>query len=492
MTLPAEVAAAAERGWRLLPCASRSKVPLFKSWPSLASSDVAVIERWSARYPTCNWGVALGERSGAFVVDIDGEQGLQALCELEQAHKPLPATLACLTARGRHLWFTYPAQASIRCSTGKLGPQLDTRAEGGHVLIPPSVHPSGAAYRWEDPRQAIAPVPEWLVDHLTAKPVKTQLSPRSPILCEGQRNDGLTRYAGALRRQGADRNEIEAALLEANERRCRPPLPGSEVATIAKSAAGFAVGGPDILQNAWQAIEGQDYPDYRQAFRGFCEALQRLRLGEAVALPVERIAGLLGCHWSTVAIYRREGVAAGWLRMREGAIKHALAATFEVLLTSGESSQILTISSNQNQARGGGEMGATENGIGSASEKREPASEKQDASEKSIDAASDKESAAFHQWRSERCISRKSHDDSGGVGALHRDFTRWCCGRGVTPTSRLVFEELLAAAGFAPQAGLAKGLLLREDLHFGSGIREDAVRLGVLPLDTRIFSVRRQ
>jgi hypothetical protein len=48
-------------------------------------------------------------------------------------------------------------------------------------------------------------------------------------LAGGHRNDGLARLAGSLRRKGATQEQLEAQLLEANLRRCRPPLDDVEV-----------------------------------------------------------------------------------------------------------------------------------------------------------------------------------------------------------------------------------------------------------------------
>lgn len=55
----------------------------------------------------------------------------------------------------------------------------------------------------------------------------------------GQRNTELTRLAGKLRREGLKKEEIEAALLAANEKRCSPPLEDSEVKTIAASVSKY-------------------------------------------------------------------------------------------------------------------------------------------------------------------------------------------------------------------------------------------------------------
>lgn len=90
--------------------------------------------------------------------------------------------------------------------------------------------------------------------------------------------------------------------------------------------------GPGILEAALEAIAGEIYTSNMERFYAFCAALQRLRGPLPVALPVERIGNLLGCHWSTVAMYRRQAVVAGWLQHAGKAVPHVRAATFSVKL----------------------------------------------------------------------------------------------------------------------------------------------------------------
>lgn len=57
---------------------------------------------------------------------------------------------------------------------------------------------------------------------------------------EGARNTTLTSFAGSMRRRGMSEESILAALTVENADRCFPPLPVSEVTTIARSVAGYA------------------------------------------------------------------------------------------------------------------------------------------------------------------------------------------------------------------------------------------------------------
>jgi hypothetical protein len=59
-------------------------------------------------------------------------------------------------------------------------------------------------------------------------------------IASGGRNRELTSIGGTMRRRGLEKEEIAAALLAVNERRCDPPLGEAEVRAIAHSLAGYS------------------------------------------------------------------------------------------------------------------------------------------------------------------------------------------------------------------------------------------------------------
>ena len=80
-------------------------------------------------------------------MDVDGLDAEVELRRLEAKHGNLPATVEVITTRGRHLYFQTP-ETSVRNSAGKVAPGIDVRGDGGYVLAPPSIHPSGRRYEW--------------------------------------------------------------------------------------------------------------------------------------------------------------------------------------------------------------------------------------------------------------------------------------------------------------------------------------------------------
>lgn len=162
----------AERGGlRVLPLQPRGKLPLSEHGSHDASTDPGVIARWWDRWPDANVGIATGD--GLLVVDLDGAAGSGSWSKLEQEHGLAPSLTARTGSGGQHRFYIVKEQ--LPNSAGKLGEGIDTRGEGGYIVAPPSVHPSGGHYRWET-RSPIADAPAWLVTVL--RPPRRREPPR--------------------------------------------------------------------------------------------------------------------------------------------------------------------------------------------------------------------------------------------------------------------------------------------------------------------------
>jgi hypothetical protein len=240
-------AALARRGLHVFPCRVAGKEPLTANGCKDATADLGLIAHWWAQEPRANIGVATGAASHCFVLDIDGVDAEAELKKLEEQHGALPATVESITARGRDLFFEWP-DTPVRNSVDKVGPDLDVRGEGGYVLAPPSVHPSGRPYYWSvDSARSLAHAPEWLLakasgDDATGYAVAAPASTWRTLVCsdigEGARNASLARLAGHLLRRRVDAVVVLELLLGLNATRCKPPLADSEVEQIVTSIGG--------------------------------------------------------------------------------------------------------------------------------------------------------------------------------------------------------------------------------------------------------------
>jgi hypothetical protein len=168
------------------------------------------------------------------------------LRKLEAEHGALPTTVEALTARGRHIYFKWPQQP-VRNSAGKIAPGIDVRGEGGYVIVPPSVHPTGRPYTWSvDCGSAFAAAPDWLL--ATANGGNGKLNGTSAAewrhlvhdgVAEGTRDCTVTKLAGYLLRRHVDPLVTLDLVQTWNATHCRPPLPESDIDRIVNSVAGM-------------------------------------------------------------------------------------------------------------------------------------------------------------------------------------------------------------------------------------------------------------
>ena len=222
-------------------CDSAGKHPRTKNGVHDASTDEAKIRRWWDIWPEANIGVATGKGAGFFALDVDPRRGgAESLASLEAKYGKLPWTrIADTGGGGVHFLFKCP-DFPVRNSAGELGPGLDVKGESGAIVVAPSLHAGGKRYRWRK-GAPIADAPEWLL-RLLREAQKLRVSEGVALgeaIPEGRRNNTLTSLAGTMRRRGMGAEEIEAALLITNNKRCDPPLGENEVRKIASSVCRY-------------------------------------------------------------------------------------------------------------------------------------------------------------------------------------------------------------------------------------------------------------
>jgi hypothetical protein len=153
----------------VFPCAPRSKEPFARLAPHGCYSATRSPERirsWFRAGSTLNLALACG--SGLLALDIDPRnQGDETFARLEREHGPLPPTPRQVTGGGG-LHFLLRGPAGVVLRNGAIAPGVEVKADGGYIVIAPSVHPSGSAYRWDlgalPSETPIADAPAWLID----------------------------------------------------------------------------------------------------------------------------------------------------------------------------------------------------------------------------------------------------------------------------------------------------------------------------------------
>ncbi|MGX4658468.1 bifunctional DNA primase/polymerase [Micromonospora sp. SCSIO 07396] len=150
-----------------------------------ASTDPDRVAAIVGAVPTGQLALRTGAASGTVVVDVDPAHGGRDTMNALIAAGLLPPTAYVVTGSGGlHLYYRHPGQP-VQCSQGKpgqgLGPGIDVKADGGYVVLPPSVHPrTGRPYQWA-PRREMQEMPPALVDACRpAPPAPTPVPAHEP------------------------------------------------------------------------------------------------------------------------------------------------------------------------------------------------------------------------------------------------------------------------------------------------------------------------
>ncbi|HCO24414.1 MAG TPA: hypothetical protein DIT97_15755, partial [Gimesia maris] len=218
-----------------------------------ATTNEDQICKWWTQRPNANIGIAT---DGLCVVDIDGAD--HPWLSSNQRLEALSGAPASQTPRGgRHYIFQQNGEP-LRNTAGRLAPNVDTRADGGYIVAPPSIV-NGKPYRWLEelePRDQLPTVPDWIIRELqivNEGPVKLE----GNTIAKGVQHMTLFKIGCRMRRMGLSYSERNAALQTINVQRCEEPGTEQAVQNIARSAARYA---PDAATVA--EIEGlEDEPE---------------------------------------------------------------------------------------------------------------------------------------------------------------------------------------------------------------------------------------
>jgi hypothetical protein len=199
---------AGELGWAVLPlhqsckgetpctcghpsCRSVGKHPVAKWVPNGvkgASVDYDTVKQWFSWFR--NIGIAMGQPSGVWALDIDDIGELE---KLEAIHGKLPLTPVQKTGSGgRHYLFQWSDKLPLANWVKVQGSPIDIRTTGGYIVAAPSLHQSGQRYSWlVNPfTTPVAEAPNWLMEW---------------ILKQGEQR-GVARAATKQDRQRASKN----------------------------------------------------------------------------------------------------------------------------------------------------------------------------------------------------------------------------------------------------------------------------------------------
>jgi len=311
----AEVKPVASKGRKLFPLVNKSKRPLKNGWFKCASktTDQILTNLYNAHnnHGGCGVGMIVGKEQGIIAIDLDYKHP-EATEFYEEWKEELNEGICIKTGNGNHYYFTHPYLADegklLMSSIGgmHIGVDLiaDTSegAEPRYLVVPPTVHASGASYKYDNdfgetladdtpdmPPRLLAYVCDpnfWPVKTVTQYDGESKgaewfaenphalfnVDPYSdePI-SEGGRNQELSRIAGKiLHTHDFDDNYQLQNLMddmnEINENRCDPMLDEEEVDAMCSSIwktrrrkEASAAAKADRLANAAKVEEAESF-----------------------------------------------------------------------------------------------------------------------------------------------------------------------------------------------------------------------------------------
>jgi hypothetical protein len=159
----------ARRGLAVLPLQPHGKAPCGHLVPhgvKNATTDPATIRDWWQREHRANIGLRTG--CGLTVLDVDprhgGDRALSAHLHTRSV-RLAPTPEVATGGGGSHYYFAAPEHLR---SARLPGGGLELKADGGYVVAPPSIHPTGPRYTWQNARDlehlAPARLPHWLLE----------------------------------------------------------------------------------------------------------------------------------------------------------------------------------------------------------------------------------------------------------------------------------------------------------------------------------------
>lgn len=247
MDLPTYACEYVKLGWSVIPIRPGEKTPLIK-WEQYQKEKATEdqVKKWWSKYPNANVGIVTGIISGIIVIDIDSTKGEEEyIAKFGELHNTISQKTGKPDATQKI--FKHPGNHTYH-NMARLLPDVDVRADGGYIIVPPSIHPNGTQYKWIiDPVEMglndLLPLPDEVKKHLFAQTDRKTRNVEGWVqealmgVEEGRRTDTCAKLAGFyLRAFEGDIEQVEIILQSWNEHNT-PPLDWKAVNTVIKSIA---------------------------------------------------------------------------------------------------------------------------------------------------------------------------------------------------------------------------------------------------------------
>lgn len=223
-----------DSGWSILPVKPDEKRPYMTNWLQYTRTRPGkqLVSNWFNNLTGAGVGLVTGKISGVVVLDVEH----WCPTPVDELLKKYPTNMIARSGGGGvHLFYSYPQNVGKISNRVGIFEGADLRADGGFLVLPPTMHPSGNRYEWIK-RGIPGAFPMAFLDLESRSPTSNGgwITEALRGVSEGGRNDTCARLAGYFFKKGLNSDIVEALLMEWNEKN-DPPLPVSEVRTTIKS-----------------------------------------------------------------------------------------------------------------------------------------------------------------------------------------------------------------------------------------------------------------
>jgi len=268
-------------GWSVIPINPKNKRPYIK-WEPYQNSlpNKSELQDWWTQFPKANIGVITGKISELIVIDVDSKEGREIYtASFNELHNTISQTTG--KNGGLHLFFKHPGDKLYHNRAGMLE-KVDVRADGGYVIVAPSIHPNGKEYQWQiDPLDMglddLMDLPEDVKSKLEIKDETKLRNEEGWVqealfgVKEGKRTDTLAKLAGYYIRIFEGNAKQAEVLLQDWNLHNDPPLDWKEVTAvvqdIAKREGRIAMGA--TIGETIDRIQIMKYPDGTRKYKVF-------------------------------------------------------------------------------------------------------------------------------------------------------------------------------------------------------------------------------
>jgi len=164
-----------------------TKLPLIKAWQKLSYNKENLLHNFEQHKGKANGiGLPTGRVNKVFVLDVDLGADIKG--------KELPPTPCATTlSGGRHFYYEYEPYGN----TVNKEKNLDTRCEGGFVVLPPSSY-GNASYEWNLSLTdvSMATIPQWIKQELLGLGERKTVFKMSGGVGNGERNNSAASVIG--------------------------------------------------------------------------------------------------------------------------------------------------------------------------------------------------------------------------------------------------------------------------------------------------------